>query len=68
MQNTQLSPSGGEGPEIGGGFYRRDAGQFFGQVIGKGAAVIFGVQQSIDVVEQVFLGDGFAGIGRLEVF
>ncbi len=61
----------GEGAEIGKGLHGGDAREFFAEVIGVAGAVVGGMQQAVDVVEEVFFGDAttFArcGIGGLEM-
>lgn len=44
-----------------------DAGQLFAEVVGVAGAVVGRVEESIDVVEEILFGEGFAGIGFLEV-
>lgn len=63
----ELSSGAGKGPEGVGAFDGGDAGQLFAEVVGVAGAVVGRVQQSVDVVEEVFLADRIAGIGFLEV-
>ena len=67
VQVGQLATSLGEGPEVGGRLYSRYARQFLAQVVGEAFAVVGRVQQAVDIKEDVFAGDGLAGVGGLEV-
>ena len=61
----------GEGGKIGEALHGGDAREFLAEVVGVAAAVVGGVQQAVDVVEEGFFGDRVAfalgGIGRLEM-
>ncbi len=61
----------GEGGEIGEALHGGDTREFLAEVVGVAAAVVGGVQQAVDVVEEGFFGDRVAlalrGIGRLEM-
>ncbi len=67
VQITQTTTCIDERPEVSGLLHARYAGQFLGQVVGETTAVIFRVQQTVGVVEDVVLGDCLAWIGRDEV-
>ncbi len=58
----------GEGDEA---LHGGDAGEFLAEVVDVAAAVVGGVQQAVDIVEEVFIGERAAralcGIGRLEM-
>ena len=50
----------GVGAEVGVGFYGGDAGEFLAKVIRIPGAVVRGMQQSVNVVEEVFVGNAAA--------
>ena len=60
-----------ERAEIRKGLHCGDAREFLAEVVGVAAAVVRGMQQAVNVVEQVFHGDGaafaFRRIGDLEM-
>ena len=37
--------------------HRRNAGQFFTKVLGKSLVVVFGIQNAIYVIKNIFLGN-----------
>ncbi len=61
----QFPPGGAEFLEMTG---KGDARQFFFQVVGKAGAVFRGMQQAVDVVEDVFFADTTVVVGRPELF
>lgn len=67
MQVSQLAPCGDEGPKVNGLLHSRNARQFLGEIVGIAAAVVFGVQDAIYVVEEIFFGDSFVWISSLEM-
>lgn len=56
VQIGQITPGPAESPKACGSLYRRDAGEFLGEVIGVAGAVVLGMQEAVDVVEEVVLG------------
>lgn len=67
VQVGELVSGAGEGPEGFGAFDGGDAGQLFAEVVGVAGAVVGRVEESVDVVEEVFFADRLAGIGFPEV-
>ena len=71
MPMGEIAASLGEGAEIRKRLHGGDAREFLAEVVGVAAAVVRGMQQPVNVVEQVFLGDGgafaFRRIGSLEM-
>ena len=63
MQRGEIAAGLTEMPEVSGGADARDARQFLAQVVSVAFAVIGGMQDAVDVIEQVFLADRFKGIG-----
>ena len=61
----------GEGHKVGEALHGGDAREFLAEVVGAAAAVVGGVQQAVEGVEEFFFGDRAAlalrGIGRLEM-
>jgi len=54
MEISQRSPGLFELPESGDGLYRRDAGELLGEVVGVAGAVVFGMQEAVDVIEGIY--------------
>ena len=57
MEGCQAAPCLAESPEVGGFLHQGQARQHLLEVCSKGSAVVRGVKQAVDVVEDVFLGD-----------
>ena len=47
--------------------HRRNAGQFFAEIVLEPLAILRRMQQAVDVLEEVFFGDGVRGIRFYEV-
>ena len=67
VQVGQGAAGAGEGPEVGGGLDAGDARQFLGEIVRVAGAVVRGVEQPVDVVEDALFGQVLAWVGGLEV-
>ena len=56
-----------ERPEVDGVLHCRDTRQLLAQIVGKALAVVRGMEDTVDVVEQVFFADLLARVGCLEM-
>ena len=59
MELRQPASRFGEGNELFGAFHDRNAGEGFAEVVGKSFAIVTTMQQTIDIIEDVFFGDAF---------
>lgn len=67
VQFRQRPPCVAERPKIRRLVDTGDARQFFTQIVGIAGFVVFGMQQTVDVIKQVFFADGFVRVCGLEV-
>ena len=67
VQGGQRASRVAEGAEVAVGFHPRDAGQLLAQVVGIPLPVARRVEDAVGVVEELFFGEGLAGVARRKV-
>ena len=67
VQVGQGAAGAGKGPEVGGGLDAGDARQLLGEIVRVAGAIVRGVEQPVDVVEDILFGQVLARVGGLEV-